>query len=223
VRRGAGQAHQLGPGARQARHDGALGHLERRGDLAVGEPLELAQDEHRAVLAREARQEPLEREARLGARQRLLRRRAGVGRGLVGLRQRAHEPQALALQAMQAGVHGQAMEPGREARAPVEGVGALEELQEHVLGRVLGVGRTAEEPPAQALDALAMALVGRPQRAHVAAPEAEHELLVGVHRGRTTGRGPAGLGPAGAARHSMDVRNPGGTQPACLNRRPSSA
>src|SRR6185503_8823080 len=105
--------------------------------------------------------------ARLGASEGLGR---GVGRidelALVG--QRAREPQALALHPVEAEVHCEAMEPGREARAPVERAGALEELQEDLLRRVLRVGSLSEESQAQALDPLAVALVGLAQSPHVA-------------------------------------------------------
>jgi hypothetical protein len=117
---------------------------------------------------------------------------------LVG--QGARESQALALHPMQAQVHGEAMEPGREASAAVEGPGALEELEEDLLRRVLGVGSPPEEAQAQALHPLAVELVGLPQRGHLAPGQPARKGLVGVHVGALHGLGHCRSGTAGGRR-----------------------
>ncbi len=101
--------------------------------------------------------------------------RVAVARGpLVGA-QRLGAADRPRLREVLAGVHDEAVQPGRELRLAPELADPDDELRERVLGRVARVLRVAQEMQRDLLDARGVALAERRERGRVAGLGASHE------------------------------------------------
>ena len=125
------------------------GGLEELGGLG-GRPAEhVAQDEHGTLAARELLDRGQERELhalvqRVAGRRVGRRRRRGLG-GLFGDRQHGPRPARPRLELVEAGVGGDAEEPGLDGRAALEARATAPGAQERLLDGVLGVCGRAEQ------------------------------------------------------------------------------
>ena len=77
------------------------------------------------------------------------------------------------------GVHGDAVQPGRETRLPAEVAEPLPRLDERVLQRLLGLGRIRMQPQADRVDPRVMAPVQPLERHHATVARTAHEVVVG--------------------------------------------
>ena len=170
----------------EPRHDGALGHLHRFGDLLVRQPFDLTQDDRRAVVRGqlveaalhdldEARAVERREGVELAARGQPLVRRAGEVGVVLELHRAARRAAA---DEVDGEVVDDAVEPGAEARAALEILEVPVHPEEGVLGdlpRVFGVAHDAVGdrvgPPLVAPDELL-------ERAHVPLRRAGDEVTV---------------------------------------------
>ena len=155
--------------------DGGDGDAERAGELRVGEALELAHQQRRALLLGQAAHvvdQAAEVLAALGLGQRVVQRRArdvhDVGRG------RRH-----AAELVDAAVVGDAVEPGAQRHGPVVGAQRAVRTEEDVLERVLGVlTRAGEHLSRVRIQTLAVAIMDDAERGLVARAEQCDQLVV---------------------------------------------
>jgi len=148
---------------------------QQRGAVGLRQPVDLLADPGAGLLALEqtVRAAPL---ARLVAVQAVV---AEVGQQLLD---RGLGVAALRAQAHERGVHGDPVQPGRDARLAGKPVDGAERGQEGILHRVLGVGLVAQQPAGHGEQATAVASDQR--RVRVLAPLAQRsdELLLGRER-----------------------------------------
>jgi hypothetical protein len=171
-----GRAHQADAGPDQQRLDGRDAHTVRVGEVGVGRSLELAHEQHRALLGGQA--------AHVGDQPAKVLAALGLGQR-IGLR-RAHELEPLqrdgdrAAQLVDAAVVGDAVQPrAQRDRPPVRAQGRVR-AQEDVLERVLGIVPRARQHLAHVgEEALVVTVVDDPEGLLVARAEEGHELVVG--------------------------------------------
>jgi hypothetical protein len=164
------------PRAHEQRLHGGHGDVERGRQVGVGEPVELAHEQRRALLlgqAADVLDQPGEVLAPLGLLDRVVERLARDVEHLGGRRDRA-------AQVVDAAVVGDAVEPRAHVHLAVVGAQGAERADEHVLHDVLGVlpcaGRehlahVGEQP-------LAVAVVQHVERVVVARAELDQQLVV---------------------------------------------
>ena len=178
--RGVARLERLGeaePGPHEQRLDGRDGDPERRRQVGVGHPAELAHEQRRALLIGQpahVRDQAPERLALVGLGDRVVDRRA---QQLDHLGRRRRGPAQL----VDAPVVRHPVEPGAQSQLAVVGAQARSRRGRRCPGarprRPGGAGqhlaRVGEQP-------LAVAVVDHPERLVVAGPEQRHELLVGA-------------------------------------------
>jgi hypothetical protein len=124
--------------------------------------------------------QPVELRAQIGAGGELVGRAPGP-RQRVGVPARAGPRAAPQVQAV---VHGQSVQPGRERGVAGERVRLVEHAQEDLLRRIVGVRMLAQQVAAGAVHAVAEAVEHRLQRAHVAALQRVQFVRSQVLQGR---------------------------------------
>ena len=177
-RRYGGQApprRQVDAGAHEQRLDGGHRRVQRGRELGVAEPLELAHQQRRALLGRQAPHvldELADVLAPLGLGNGVAQRRVVTLEDLAGRHRRT-------AQLVDAAVVGHAVQPRPQRHRALAGPQRRVGAQEDVLQRVLGIlARSAQHLTGVGEQPLAVAIVDRPERVVVAAAEERDELLV---------------------------------------------
>jgi hypothetical protein len=168
--------HEADARAHEQRLDRGHRGVQGVGQLGVGEPVELAHEQGRALLLGQPL-DVLHQLAQVLAADRLglgvVRRRA---RQLVYLGRRRQR----AAQVVDAAVVGDAVQPGAQRHRPIVVAQRAVGAQEDVLQDVLGVrARRSQHLARVGEQALAIAVVDGPERIVVSHPEEGYELIVG--------------------------------------------
>ena len=145
--------HQLAPREPDARLGRGLAGLGQRRDLFDRIVLDGVEQERDALLGRDAIEQRVQPARELAAGRVLIGRLGGIV-GLVGVAHELerHGPPHARAQLVQRRVHGDARDPGLEARLAAIAAEALEGLDERRLHQILEVGRRAGQPRDHPLD-----------------------------------------------------------------------
>jgi len=135
----------------------ALRHSENGRDLRVGKPLDIVQDQRRPERFTELQDLPLELRAELALEDGVLGTPRPVGEIVTGrvpmeqaLETRPTAPETAS--AVQCGIHRDAVDEGGEARLLAEAMTAAVEVQENLLGDILGLFAAAQHTQRQPED-----------------------------------------------------------------------
>ena len=159
------------------------------GEVGVGEALELADDQRRALLLGqrvEVGDEPPQVLAALGLGDRV----GAAGEQLVGLQRR----RGRAAHVVDAAVVGDAVEPRPHGDVALAGAQGAVGAQEDVLHDVLGLGVPAQHVAHVGEQALVVAVVERAERVLAAGAEEREQLLVGAQAQQRRGQWARGAG-----------------------------